>query len=165
MLNHVIVERFNWSGARYALRWREDEITREEKGIQRGTKGTEGMTGEVREERTAFVRVATWIRRRDREVPRKSVARAGAVSAPPATPSRMETYSRGSLGTTTRRTLLEHAHARTAHAYRRVLAPIGANSRSRGATSGNGKIEREMERREKKEKENKSRKKRRERDT
>lgn len=66
MPNHVIVERFNWSGARYALRWREDEITREERGIQRGTRGTEGVTGEVREERTAFVRVATWIRRRSR---------------------------------------------------------------------------------------------------
>jgi len=102
---------------------------------------------EVREERTAFVRVATWIRRRSRgRTEEERVARAGAVSAPPATPSRMETYSRGSLGTTTRRTLLEHAHARTAHAYRRVLAPIGANSRSRGATSGNGERERESER-------------------
>lgn len=25
-LNHVIVERFNWSGARSTLHWREDEI-------------------------------------------------------------------------------------------------------------------------------------------
>lgn len=51
----------------------------------------------------------------DREVvPWRIVARAGAVSAPPATPFRMETYSRGSLslGTATRRTLLG-ARART----------------------------------------------------
>lgn len=34
--NHVIVERFNWSGARSAPRWREDEITGQEGGLHRG---------------------------------------------------------------------------------------------------------------------------------
>jgi len=31
VLNHVIVERFNWSEARSTLRWREDEINQAER--------------------------------------------------------------------------------------------------------------------------------------
>lgn len=42
-LNHVIVERFNWSKARSVLRWREDEITgREGKGDEREREWAEG---------------------------------------------------------------------------------------------------------------------------
>lgn len=64
VLNHVIVERFNWSGARSTLRWREDEINQAERWDTRGRRvGPRGVTKEVREGRTAFVRVATWIRR------------------------------------------------------------------------------------------------------
>lgn len=37
--NHVIVERFNWSGARSTPRWREDEINGEEGGLPRGSIG------------------------------------------------------------------------------------------------------------------------------
>lgn len=39
VLNHVIVERFNWSGARSTLRWREDEINQAERWDTGGTRG------------------------------------------------------------------------------------------------------------------------------
>lgn len=42
VLNHVIVERFNWSGARFTLRWREDEINQVERWDTGGTSGDQG---------------------------------------------------------------------------------------------------------------------------
>lgn len=42
VLNHVIVERFNWSGARFTLRWREDEINQAERWDTGGTSGDQG---------------------------------------------------------------------------------------------------------------------------
>lgn len=77
-VNHVIVARFNWSGVRSAARWREDAADR---GAKKGATGG----------RRGFVRVATRIRQ-SRGCTRRTVARAGAASAPPATPSRMETH-------------------------------------------------------------------------
>lgn len=38
VLNHVIVERFNWSGTRFTLRWREDEINQAERWDTGGTR-------------------------------------------------------------------------------------------------------------------------------
>lgn len=103
-MNHVIAARFNWSGVRSAVRWREDE---RQTGREKEGKG----------ERRGFVRVATRIRQ-SRGCTRRTVARAGAASAPPVTPSRMGTHTCGnSCGTWPDHWRFTHTVDLAAHAF------------------------------------------------
>lgn len=130
MLNHVIVERFNWSGARSTQRWREDEITR--KG-GKNTRKTVGWSEGWGKGEQWFVRVATWIRRsRGRTHSRRGPSGEGGRCFCPTSNTFQDGnvlvrflrngHSTHSLGARAR------THGPRIHKDRRVSAPIGADS-------------------------------------